>query len=81
MLTLTFTITFTFIFTFTFTFTSTFTLALGIAYTPGVIPENWMKWVRSNFARGVPEYKLCSMLTTKGFHPARNSGLMQVSIF
>eukprot|EP00618_Florenciella_parvula_P017900 CAMPEP_0119490846 /NCGR_PEP_ID=MMETSP1344-20130328/15893_1 /TAXON_ID=236787 /ORGANISM="Florenciella parvula, Strain CCMP2471" /LENGTH=421 /DNA_ID=CAMNT_0007526043 /DNA_START=285 /DNA_END=1547 /DNA_ORIENTATION=- len=49
----------------------------GIAYTPGVIPENWMKWVRSNFARGVPEYKLCSMLTTKGFHPARNSGLMQ----
>ena len=39
-----------------------------------------MKWVRSNFSRGVPEYKLCSMLTTKGFHPARNSGLMQVSI-
>ena len=48
-----------------------------MAYTPGVIPENWMKWVRSNFARGVAESTLCSMLTTKGFHPARNAGLMQ----
>ena len=49
----------------------------GVNYAMGVVPEEWLRWVDENLARGVSSLRIVSILYTKGFHPYRNVALMQ----
>ena len=49
----------------------------GIKFAPGVIPDEWMEWVRRNVRRGARIEDVLKTLVTKGFQPSKNTEFMQ----
>lgn len=49
----------------------------GIKFKEGEFPEDWLRWIDDNLARGVEPSTIASILASKGFHPHRNLALMQ----
>jgi hypothetical protein len=51
----------------------------GVAFPPGDIPDTWRRWYETNMDAGVDPDELLQTLVTKGFIPAKNLELMQLT--
>jgi len=51
----------------------------GVAFEPGVIPTSWRRWFEQNLDNGVDPEQLLQTLVIKGFVPAKNLELMQLT--
>ena len=51
----------------------------GVAYKPGEIPDAWREWYETNLDNGVDADELLQTFVTKGFIPAKNLELMQLT--